>query len=254
MLVLVAAPFCACAAAEDEVVVSGRIQIDPESGEPLANAFVRITDSNKTRRCFVTACDGTFSVRKSDGVRLALPIMDIAVERVDAPFEPAGLARTLVASRMRGRVGDQRSCNGCHAGGVSMFVSAELVPSELRGVASTCVASSAEMRCPEDRIVDDELDLIRDRATYRDRVDAAFIRRCGSADCHGSGPLPLSMLEFDGVLLMDKARGGANHGGGRVVVDGDFTDQCFADWLGVPRAPSPIKVTHADACRRAAAE
>lgn len=242
---------CAGARDDDEIVLSGRIQLDPESAEPVAQAFVRITDSNKTRRCFMTACDGTFSVRRADFSRLTLPLTDVSIERVDSPLDPAGLTRTLAASRMRGRITEQRSCNGCHSGGISLFLTADAVPPELRGLASTC-GPSTEMHCPEDRFVDDELELIRDFGTYERRVHAAFVRRCGSADCHGGEALALSMLEHEGAALMEKARGGANHGGGRIVFDGDFTDQCFADWLGVPRAPSAVKVTHADACRRAA--
>lgn len=139
----------ACSSEEhDDVLLSGRIQLDPESNEPVANAFVRVTDSNKSKRCFVTACDGTFSVRKSDFPRFVLPLTNVSVERVDAPLEPAGLTRTLVTSQMRGAVNEQRSCNGCHAGGVSLFRSADVVPSELRG--GTC-AKDGEILCPEDR-------------------------------------------------------------------------------------------------------
>jgi hypothetical protein len=229
---------------EDEVLLSGRIQLDPESTEPVANAFVRITDSNKSRRCFVTACDGTFTVRKGDVPQLALPLTDVSVERVDAPLEPAGLTRTLVTSRMRGSIRDQRSCNGCHAGGVSMFRAADAVPSALR---ATSCAEGGEILCPEDRVVDDELDLVRDFATYEERVHAVFLRRCSG--CHGKDDAWSAfewVRDHDGVAWMEKAR---LHGG---VTGGDFADQCLADWLGVPRAPSRVKVTHADACRRAA--
>lgn len=242
LLVLVA---CA-STVEDEILLSGRVQLDPESGEPLAQAFVRVTDSNKSQRCFVTACDGTFSVRKADLSRLVLPLTNVSVERVDAPLEPAGLTRTLFTSRMRGAVREQRACNGCHAGGVSLFRSADEVPSELRGTSSTC-GPSTEMRCPEDRVVDDELDLIRDFPTYEERVHAVLVRRC--AECHDRGDAASTfgwVRSHDGATLMENARG---HGG---VGDGDFADQCLADWLGVTRAPSPVKVTHADACRRAA--
>lgn len=231
---------------EEDVLLSGRIQLDPESNEPVANAFVRVTDSNKSKRCFVTACDGTFSVRKTDFPQLVLPLTEVSVERVDAPLEPAGLTRTLVTSQMRGAVNEQRSCNGCHAGGVSLFRTADAVPPELRG-AACAPAPAREIVCPEDRIVDDEVDLIRDHATYVKRVHAAFVRRC--AECH-SQPDAWSawkwVTEHDPVAFMNEAH---DHGG---VGDGDFADQCFADWLGVPRAASRVKVTHADACRRAA--
>jgi hypothetical protein len=237
----------ACAAHDDdEVLLSGRIQLDPESTEPVANAFVRITDSNKSRRCFVTACDGTFTVRKGDVPQLVLPLADISIERVDAPLEPAGLTRTLVTSQMKGGVRDQRSCTGCHAGGVSLFRSADAVPPELRGTSAIC-APAGEIVCPEDRIVDDQLDLVRDFATYEERVHAVFVRRCSG--CHAKDDAWSGfewVRDHDGVALMEQAR---SHGG---VQDGDFSDQCLADWLGVPRAPSRVKVTHADACRRAA--
>lgn len=237
--------FGACAPnADDEVLLSGRIQLDPESNEPVPNAFVRVIDSNKSKRCFVTACDGTFSVRKSDFPRFVLPLTGVSVERVDAPLEPAGLTRTLVTSQMRGAVNEQRSCNGCHAGGVSLFRTADAVPADLRG---TSCAPAGEIVCPEDRVVDDEVDLVRDLATYEDRVHAAFVRRC--SECHAK---PDAFSEWswvtghDPLALMKEAR---EHGG---VEAGDFADQCFADWLGVPRPPSRVKVTHADACRRAA--
>ena len=235
----------ACSAGEeDDVLLSGRIQLDPESNEPVANAFVRVTDSNKSKRCFVTACDGTFSVRKSDLPRFVLPLTDVSVERVDAPLEPAGLTRTLVTSRMRGAVNEQRSCNGCHAGGVSLFRTADAVPPGLRGGACT---PAGEIACPEDRVVDDEVDLVRDFATYDERVHAVFVRKCG--ECHAQADASSEftwVVGHDPLALMKEAH---DHGG---VQDGDFADQCFADWLGVPRAPSRVKVTHADACRRAA--
>lgn len=236
----------ACAGqAEEEIVLSGRVQLDPESAEPVANAFVRVTDSNKSKRCFVTACDGTFEVRRSDLRQLVLPLTNVTVERVDAPQEAAGLTRTLVTSRMRGGIRETRSCNGCHAGGVSLFPNAGSVPPDVRTMSSTC--ASSEIRCPEDRVVDDQLDLIRDFPTYEERVHAVFVRRC--AECHDRGDAAATfgwMRNRDGATLMENARG---HGG---VEDGDFADQCLADWLGVTRAPSPVKVTHADACRRAA--
>lgn len=141
--------FVACTLKEDDdVLLSGRIQLDPESNEPVANAFVRVTDSNKSKRCFVTACDGTFSVRKGDFPQFVLPLTDVSVERVEAPREPAGSTRTLATIRMRGPVTEQRSCNGCHAGGVSLFRAADMVPSELRD--GTCT-TAGEILCPEDR-------------------------------------------------------------------------------------------------------
>ena len=122
---------------EDEVLLSGRVQLDPESAAPAAGAFVRVTDSNKSKRCFVTACDGTFAVHASELRQLVFPLTDVSVEHG-------------VTNRMHGEIRDQRSCSGCHAGGVSLFSRASVVPSELRSASASC-APSDEMRCPEDR-------------------------------------------------------------------------------------------------------
>jgi hypothetical protein len=249
----------ACAGkAEDEIILSGRVQLDPESAEPVANAFVRVIDANKSHRCFVTACDGTFEVRRGDVPSLVMPLASIAVERVGRPDALPGETKTLVHGRMRGAVREERSCNACHAGGVSLFRTADAVPRELREAARSCANEPALILCPEDRVVPDGmLPVVRDFDAYEKRVHPAFVRRCGSSDCHGGSTHALqisgdreasftSVRAHEGTVLMENARG---HGGVRA---GDVADQCMADWLAVPRAPSSVKLTHADACARAA--
>lgn len=239
LLNCIACNACAAVREEDEVILSGRVQLDPESREPVANAFVRAIDTNNSRRCFVTACDGTFVVRRGDVPSLALPLMEVTVERVDAPREPAGLTRTVWASRMRGRVREGGSCNGCHAGGVSLFLTADEVPPDLRGPSASCTPGA--IACPEDRVVDDQLDLVRDFATYESRVHAVVVARCG--ECHDRGEARSTFDWVRGPTVMENARG---HGG---VESGGFADQCLADWLGVPRASCRVS-GQSDPCRR----
>jgi hypothetical protein len=257
--------FAACAGANaDTDILSGTVRLDPESGEPAGGTFVRIVDSNKSRRCFVTACDGTFSVRPEDFPRLQMPLVAIEIERVVDPRAVGFTSPSLAIARMRGAIRDVRSCNGCHAGGVSFFRSRDEVPSELRAATAACTTESLPIVCPEDLATpSDELEIIRDIGTYTRLVHAVMERRCGGSDCHASEARALRITSdrdasFRSVIahapqeLMDKARGARNHEGGAVVVNGDLADQCVSDWLGIPRAESSVQVTHAAACRMAA--
>jgi hypothetical protein len=262
---LALATFAACASANtDTDLLSGTVRLDPESGDPAGGAFVRVVDSNKVHRCFVTACDGTFALPRNQVPPMQMPLVEVSIERVAEPSAP-WTSPTLAVTRMRGAVREIRSCNGCHARGVSFFQHREDVPLALRNATRDCTAESIPVVCPEDRVVpDDDLEIIRDVITYTRVVHAAMERRCGGSDCHASEDRTLrisfdqetsyaSVTALNPELVMNKARARVvDHGGGAVVAPGDVTDQCIADWLGAPREPSVVKMTHPDACRRAA--
>lgn len=263
--------FFACSPTEeDDVLLQGRVRWDLASDAPVDRAFVRVIDSNKSVRCFVTACDGTFVVRRGDVPSLMMPLLAVSVERVDHPEAKPEQTTVVIRRDMEGRVGRERNCNGCHANGVALF-DLEPARAELRVPSATCAPGAApvEIVCPEDRPPppNPELELVGDFETYSALVHPVLARRCGSMDCHG-GAVPSLRIDGDRErsfsaikardpsMVMTKARGGASHGGGRVIDLADPADQCVADWLGVARESggptSTTTMTHAEACTLAA--
>jgi hypothetical protein len=255
---------------DDDVLLSGAVRWDLDSQQPVDRAFVRVTDANNSHRCFVTDCEGKFTVRRGDVPFLTMPLSSISVERVDRPEAPASSTTRVASNRMSGRIGIARACETCHARGVPLLPSGVTISEQRRAPSVTCAPGAAPVAilCPEDRpIPNDQLELTRDFATYASSVHVVLARRCGSLDCHGGTEHALrisadreasfaSVMAHDATLFMTKAHGGAGHGGGQVIFVGDPADQCVADWLGVPRGasgPTPSdKLTHADACALAA--
>jgi hypothetical protein len=82
-------------------------------------AYVRILDANKTKRCFVTNCNGNFYVRKDDFSNLTFPVL-VSVERTNKPGSDES---TMVIRRMASHIGREASCAACHIQGVRDFAS-----------------------------------------------------------------------------------------------------------------------------------
>jgi hypothetical protein len=83
------------------------------------NAYVRILDANKTKRCFVTNCNGNFYVRETDFAKITFPLL-VSVERT---IDPGQNENTLVIRRMSSHVGREPSCAICHIQGLRDFAS-----------------------------------------------------------------------------------------------------------------------------------
>lgn len=83
------------------------------------NAYVRILDANKTKRCFVTNCNGNFYVKKDDFSKITFPLL-VSVERT---VDPGQNENTLVIRRMSGHIGREGSCATCHIQGLRDFAS-----------------------------------------------------------------------------------------------------------------------------------
>lgn len=124
------------------------------------NAYVRIKDSRKTTRCFVTNCNGNFYVRTEDFDKLTYPLL-VSVERTTTPGSGA-TETTQVIRRMSSHIGKEPSCAVCHIQGIRDFGS----PGQIRMYNSDEEARTAGAKqaacppepnqavvaqCPEDR-------------------------------------------------------------------------------------------------------
>jgi hypothetical protein len=83
-------------------------------------AYVRVLDANKTRKCFVTNCNGNFFVRPEDFPRITFPLL-VSVERTRDPGRDD--ANTIAFRRMTGHIGREASCAVCHIQGIRDFAS-----------------------------------------------------------------------------------------------------------------------------------
>ena len=106
--------------AESDFVLGGTIFWGPDNYQArVDNAYVRILDANKTKRCFVTNCNGNFYVRRSDFSKITFPLL-ISVERT---VDPGQNEETLVIRRMSSHIGRESSCAICHIQGLRDFAS-----------------------------------------------------------------------------------------------------------------------------------
>ncbi len=85
------------------------------------NAYVRVLDANKARRCFVTNCNGNFYVKKEDFDKITFPLL-VSVERTTEPGKSTN-EQTLVIRRMSSHIGREASCAVCHIQGLRDFAS-----------------------------------------------------------------------------------------------------------------------------------
>jgi hypothetical protein len=104
--------------ADGKFVLGGTIFWGPDSYEArVDNAYVRILDANKTKRCFVTNCNGNFFVRESEFAKITFPLL-VSVERT---VDPGQKEDTLVIRRMSSHIGREASCAVCHIQGLRDF-------------------------------------------------------------------------------------------------------------------------------------
>ena len=144
----------------DDVVLAGTVFWTPAMDQPVDRAFVRVLDGTKVQRCFVTACDGSFVVRRGDVSALTFPLL-VSVERVDEPEAPVDRQSPLVLRRMTTRIDRDADCASCHrpggptstsAGPVVLFDDASSPPP--RPPSGSCApgATPVAIACPEDRL------------------------------------------------------------------------------------------------------
>jgi hypothetical protein len=106
--------------ADSTFVLGGTIFWGPEDyNARVDNAYVRILDANKTKRCFVTNCNGNFYVKKEDFSQITFPLL-VSVERTVKPGQDEN---TLAIRRMVGHIGREPSCAVCHIQGLRDFAS-----------------------------------------------------------------------------------------------------------------------------------
>ena len=106
--------------AESVFVLGGTIFWGPDDyNARVDNAYVRVLDANKTKRCFVTNCNGNFYVKREDFDRITFPML-VSVERTVKPGQDEN---TLVIRRMSSHIGREASCAICHIQGLRDFAS-----------------------------------------------------------------------------------------------------------------------------------
>lgn len=106
--------------ADRKFVLGGTVFWGPDDyGARVDNAYVRILDANKTKRCFVTNCNGNFYVDAKDFSKITFPIL-VSVERT---VDPGNDESTLAIRRMSGHIGREASCATCHIQGLRDFAS-----------------------------------------------------------------------------------------------------------------------------------
>ena len=87
-------------------------------------AYVRVLDANKTRKCFVTNCNGNFFVRPEDFPRITFPLL-VSVERTKQPGTNEN--ESIAIRRMTGHIGREPSCAICHIQGIRDFASPDQI-------------------------------------------------------------------------------------------------------------------------------
>lgn len=101
--------------ADSEFVLAGTVFWGPDSySRRVDKAYVRVLDGTKSRRCFVTNCNGNFYVRKEDFSQITFPIL-VSVERT---VDPGKDEATLTIRRMSSHIGREASCATCHIQGL----------------------------------------------------------------------------------------------------------------------------------------
>jgi len=104
--------------ADSQFVLAGTIFWGPDDyNKRVDSAYVRVLDANKTRKCFVTNCNGNFFVKPEDFSRITFPLL-ISVERTKDPGKDEN---TLIIRRMTGHIGREPSCATCHIQGLRDF-------------------------------------------------------------------------------------------------------------------------------------
>jgi hypothetical protein len=149
--------------ANSEFVLGGTVFWGPDRYDRRVDqAYVRIDGPEKTKRCFVTNCNGNFFVRPDDYKNLKFPLL-VSVERVNAPGGTGpNDEKTLAIRRMSGHIGREGSCATCHIvglrdygspGQIRLFDSETAVDAAKVPVAKDCPNEAPRVTtCPEDRL------------------------------------------------------------------------------------------------------
>ncbi len=144
--------------ADSIFALAGTIFWGPDNYDKRVDmAYVRVLDANKTRKCFVTNCNGNFYATTDQFPSITFPLL-VSVERVKNPGKDES---TLVIRRMTGHIGREASCATCHIQGLRDFGS----PGQIRmydtedqskqanpPVTVPCTGPSPVTLCPEDRL------------------------------------------------------------------------------------------------------
>jgi hypothetical protein len=146
--------------ADSTFVLAGTIFWGPDNYERrVNNAYVRVLDANKTKKCFVTNCNGNFYVRSEDFSKITFPLL-VSVERTKDPGRDES---TMVIRRMTGHIGREPSCATCHIlglrdfaspGQIRMYDSEDQVKAQNPPVTPCPPPPEAAViaQCPEDRL------------------------------------------------------------------------------------------------------
>jgi hypothetical protein len=118
--------------ADSEFVLAGTIfwwddpadQQNRSYNDRVDQAYVRVLDANKTKKCFVTNCNGNFFVRPEQFPRITFPLL-ISVERTKDPGKDD--ANQVAYRRMTGHIGREPSCAICHIQGIRDFGSPDQI-------------------------------------------------------------------------------------------------------------------------------
>ncbi len=106
--------------ADTQFVLGGTVFWGPDAYDArVDNAYVRVLDANKTKRCFVTNCNGNFFVTADEFAKITFPLL-VSVERTKDPGKDES---TLVIRRMSSHIGREASCATCHIQGLRDFAS-----------------------------------------------------------------------------------------------------------------------------------
>jgi hypothetical protein len=149
--------------ASSEFVLAGTVFWGPDRYDRRVDqAYVRIGGPDRTKRCFVTNCNGNFFVKREDYANLKFPLL-VSVERVN---KPGGSGPNDEASikvrRMSSHIGREPSCAGCHIlglrdfgspGQIRMFDTEAEVDAAKVPLAPSCPNDLPRVtQCPEDRL------------------------------------------------------------------------------------------------------
>ena len=146
--------------ADSQFVLAGTIFWGPDDyNKRVDSAYVRILDANKTRKCFVTNCNGNFFVKPEEFSRITFPLL----VSVEVTKDPGKDENTNVIRRMTGHIGREPSCATCHIQGLRDFGS----PGQIRMYDTEDQSKAANPKivdcpppddhpiitqCPEDRL------------------------------------------------------------------------------------------------------
>ncbi len=149
--------------ANSDYVLAGTVFWGPDKYERRVDqAYVRIVGPEKTKKCFVTNCNGNFYVTSEEYKNIKFPLL-VSVERVNKPGgKGADDEKSIKVRRMSSHIGRDASCATCHIlglrdfgspGQIRMFDTEGEVDAAKVPLASSCPNDlPRETLCPEDRL------------------------------------------------------------------------------------------------------